>query len=140
MAEFVSALTPIMFLILLGYGLKHFQFLPPQAWPGIEKLTYYVLFPALLIRSLGPGPFAMGYAPRGPVATVFDQASLDAWTEAVRLLSLETPEDLPPKVRRLLDQETFIFEDESINLPYSNIDTAMTRPMRFFMFSFILGS
>ena len=52
MAEFVSALTPIMFLILLGYGLKHFQFLPPPAWPGIEKLTYYVLFPALLIRSL----------------------------------------------------------------------------------------
>ena len=38
----------------------------------------------LLIRSLGPGPFAMGYAPRGPVATVFDQASLDAWTKAVR--------------------------------------------------------
>lgn len=38
----------------------------------------------LLIRSLGPGPFAMGYAPRGPVATSFDQASLDAWTEAVR--------------------------------------------------------
>ena len=53
MAEFVSALTPIMFLILLGYGLKHFQFLPPPPWPGIEKLTYYVLFPALLIRSLG---------------------------------------------------------------------------------------
>ena len=38
----------------------------------------------LLLRSLGPGPFAMGYAPRGPVATVFDQASLDAWTAAVR--------------------------------------------------------
>ena len=38
----------------------------------------------VLLRSLGPGPFAMGYAPRGPVATVFDQASLDAWTAAVQ--------------------------------------------------------
>jgi lipid II:glycine glycyltransferase (peptidoglycan interpeptide bridge formation enzyme) len=38
----------------------------------------------VLIRSLGPGPFAMGYAPRGPVATVFDQTSLDAWTTALR--------------------------------------------------------
>jgi peptidoglycan pentaglycine glycine transferase (the first glycine) len=38
----------------------------------------------VLLRSLGPGPYSMGYAPRGPVATTFDQASLDAFTAAVR--------------------------------------------------------
>lgn len=38
----------------------------------------------VLLRSLGPGPFSMGYAPRGPVATTFDQASLDAFTGALR--------------------------------------------------------
>ena len=38
----------------------------------------------VLIRRLGPGPFAMGYAPRGPVATAFDAASLEAWTAALR--------------------------------------------------------
>ena len=38
----------------------------------------------VLMRRLGPGPFAMGYAPRGPIATVFDAASLQAWTEALR--------------------------------------------------------
>jgi lipid II:glycine glycyltransferase (peptidoglycan interpeptide bridge formation enzyme) len=38
----------------------------------------------VLVRSLGPGPFAMGYAPRGPVATVLDRASLAAFTAAVR--------------------------------------------------------
>jgi lipid II:glycine glycyltransferase (peptidoglycan interpeptide bridge formation enzyme) len=38
----------------------------------------------VLVRSLGPGPFAMGYAPRGPIATAFDAASLQAWTEALR--------------------------------------------------------
>lgn len=41
----------------------------------------------VLVRSLGPGPFAMGYAPRGPVATTFDQPSLDAWTAALRDLA-----------------------------------------------------
>jgi peptidoglycan pentaglycine glycine transferase (the first glycine) len=38
----------------------------------------------VLIRRLGPGPFAMAYAPRGPVATVLDQPSLDAWSRALR--------------------------------------------------------
>ena len=38
----------------------------------------------VLVRSLGPGPFALGYAPRGPVATVFDAASLDAFTAGLR--------------------------------------------------------
>ena len=38
----------------------------------------------VLMRSLGPGPFSMGYTPRGPVATTFDQASLDAYSAALR--------------------------------------------------------
>jgi lipid II:glycine glycyltransferase (peptidoglycan interpeptide bridge formation enzyme) len=38
----------------------------------------------VLIRSLGPGPFSMGYVPRGPVATTFDGASLEAFTVALR--------------------------------------------------------
>jgi peptidoglycan pentaglycine glycine transferase (the first glycine) len=41
----------------------------------------------VLMRSLGPGPFAMGYVPRGPVATSFDGPSLDAWTGALRDLA-----------------------------------------------------
>jgi lipid II:glycine glycyltransferase (peptidoglycan interpeptide bridge formation enzyme) len=38
----------------------------------------------ILVRALGPGPFAMGYAPRGPVVSSFDAASLGAWTGALR--------------------------------------------------------
>ncbi len=53
MAEFAAALAPILLLILIGYGLKYFNFLPAETWPGMEKLTYFLLFPALLIRSLG---------------------------------------------------------------------------------------
>jgi hypothetical protein len=42
-----------MVLILIGYGLKRVAFLPDETWAGIEKLTYFILFPALLIRTLG---------------------------------------------------------------------------------------
>ncbi len=41
----------------------------------------------VLIRRLGPGPFALGYLPRGPVATRFDAASLEAFTSALRELA-----------------------------------------------------
>jgi predicted permease len=48
-----TALAPILALILIGYGLRRFELMPAAAWAGIEKLTYFVLFPALLIRTLG---------------------------------------------------------------------------------------
>jgi peptidoglycan pentaglycine glycine transferase (the first glycine) len=38
----------------------------------------------VLMRRLGPGPYAMGYAPRGPVATRFDAASVEAFSDALR--------------------------------------------------------
>lgn len=52
MTTFAIALAPILALILVGFGLKWFRLVPDQAWAGIEKLTYYVLLPALLIRTL----------------------------------------------------------------------------------------
>ena len=53
MATYFLALFPIITLIALGYSLKHIHFIPSEAWRGIEKLTYYILFPALLISNLG---------------------------------------------------------------------------------------
>lgn len=53
MSAFSTSLAPILVLILVGYGLKRAKFLPDEAWSGLEKLTYYVLFPALLIHTLG---------------------------------------------------------------------------------------
>ena len=38
----------------------------------------------VLVRRLGPGPFAVGYAPRGPIATTWDEPSLAAFTAALR--------------------------------------------------------
>ena len=41
-----------MILIIIGYILRKSAFLPDNAWAGIEKLTYYILFPSLLIYTL----------------------------------------------------------------------------------------
>jgi len=53
LSAFLTALVPIMVLIFVGYGLKRARFLPEETWSGMEKLTYFVLFPALLIRTIG---------------------------------------------------------------------------------------
>ncbi|MEJ2455859.1 MAG: AEC family transporter [Candidatus Thiodiazotropha sp.] len=53
MHPIVNALLPILSLILLGLALKQIRFIPDEAWAGMERLTYFVLFPALLVHSLG---------------------------------------------------------------------------------------
>lgn len=53
MSTYATALIPIFSLIVAGYALKRFGFLGEAVWAGIERLTYFVLFPALLIRTLG---------------------------------------------------------------------------------------
>jgi predicted permease len=53
MGETSSALIPILVPILLGFSLRRTAFLPDDAWTGLEKLTYFVLFPCLLVRTLG---------------------------------------------------------------------------------------
>ena len=53
MSTFAISLVPILVLILAGYGLKRLRFLPGEFWSGMEKLTYFLLLPALLIHTLG---------------------------------------------------------------------------------------
>ncbi|CAA6605946.1 Auxin efflux carrier family protein [Rhodospirillaceae bacterium LM-1] len=48
MATILSALVPVFLLIALGYGFRRWRFLPESLWPPLEKLTYFVFFPALL--------------------------------------------------------------------------------------------
>ena len=52
MAVVIAALLPVFILIVLGVALKH-SLMPLDAqWHGLERLTYYVLFPMLLIQTL----------------------------------------------------------------------------------------
>ena len=52
MSAFATALIPIIIIILLGYILKRAKFLPETAWLGMEKVTYFVLFPPCLSKLL----------------------------------------------------------------------------------------
>ncbi len=48
----IAALSPVFSLIALGFALRRFAFPSAAFWDPIEKLTYYVLFPALLVVSM----------------------------------------------------------------------------------------
>ena len=48
----LDILIPLYLLITLGYILNKYQFPNKEFWPGIEKMTYYVLFPTLIFVAL----------------------------------------------------------------------------------------
>lgn len=48
-----ASLIPVFLLIVLGYGLRRILLPKDDHWIGLEQLVYYVLFPALLIGTLG---------------------------------------------------------------------------------------
>jgi len=52
MAIVVAALLPVFILIVLGLVLKRSLMRLETQWHGLERLTYYVLFPMLLIQTL----------------------------------------------------------------------------------------
>lgn len=62
MAEIISALAPIFLTIALGTVLKRIGMPGDSFWPLVERVTYYVLFPALLITATASDGFAAGAA------------------------------------------------------------------------------
>lgn len=55
-------LLPDFALILLGWSLRRLMPLDEQVWAGLEKLVYYVLFPALLFNALARNRIDFGAA------------------------------------------------------------------------------
>jgi predicted permease len=51
-----GALLPVFAVILAGYGLRSFGFPGETFWPHAERLTYYVLFPSLLLQKTATAP------------------------------------------------------------------------------------
>jgi malonate transporter and related proteins len=52
MLTVLGALLPIFLLIILGLALRHWFITEDAHWVGLEKLLYYVMFPALLVRTM----------------------------------------------------------------------------------------
>lgn len=51
-------LIPLFLIILLGYVLNRLNFLEASFWPSLEKITYFVFFPALLVNKLSAAPLS----------------------------------------------------------------------------------
>ncbi|GAB2725181.1 AEC family transporter [Halomonas garicola] len=52
MTSIMEALLPLFALIGLGVVLGRSRFLPAGFWPQLERLVYFVLFPAMLVATL----------------------------------------------------------------------------------------
>lgn len=55
-------LLPDFLLIALGAALKRTPWFDAAFWRGVERIVYFVLFPALLFRALATSPLALGDA------------------------------------------------------------------------------
>lgn len=58
MLAIAAAIIPNFALILLGWGIRARRLLEPAFWAQAERLTYYLLLPALLVTNLAEAPLA----------------------------------------------------------------------------------
>jgi malonate transporter len=83
MAVVIAALLPVFLLIVRGFILKRGLIRPETQWHGLERLTYYVLFPVLLIQTLVKADLT-----RVPVAGVGSALLLSALLMSILCLAL----------------------------------------------------
>lgn len=55
----INALLPVILVILIGYLVSRTGIISGDQWRGIERLAYYVLFPAILIEKIAAVDFAV---------------------------------------------------------------------------------
>src|SRR6185437_10947487 len=79
----IAALLPVFVLIVLGAVLKRTLMRLETQWHGLERLTYYVLFPMLLIQTLVKADFS-----KVPVAGVGGALLLSAVIMSLVCLAL----------------------------------------------------
>jgi malonate transporter and related proteins len=92
MSAMVWALWPIFLLILLGFLFRRHAFPGDGFWPLSERLTYYVLFPCLLVDSLTRADFRTLPVTRTILVIVLSLTLLSALVLLIRrLLPLDGP-------------------------------------------------
>lgn len=53
----VGAILPVLIFIIMGHYMRKREFFKEAGWEAIEKLTYYILFPALIVHELAVARF-----------------------------------------------------------------------------------
>ncbi|AWI80709.1 MAG: transporter [Betaproteobacteria bacterium HGW-Betaproteobacteria-13] len=64
MIEVLESLWPLFVLIVAGYYMQKRGFPGQGFWPGAERFNYFILFPALLFKSLATAPLNDPALPR----------------------------------------------------------------------------
>lgn len=92
MATVAEALLTVALVVALGVGLRRTGALPAPSWAPIERLTYFVLFPALIAVELARAELAGSGALRLAAALVGAQLAMFALAFLLRpLLALDGP-------------------------------------------------
>lgn len=91
MATVLAALFPIAAILALGKVSASLNLLSREGWIGLERITYFVLFPALIVSKLAVADFT-GIDWRLPTALIGAQLSLSLATIFVAVL-LRTARD-----------------------------------------------
>ena len=66
MSGLLAGIVPVFAMIALGWGLKVRGLLADDGWRAVERLTYFIFYPAFLVPAVWGADFSAGTA--GPVA------------------------------------------------------------------------
>ncbi|MBN8198534.1 AEC family transporter [Thalassospira povalilytica] len=90
--ELIAAIFPIFAAILVGAALKRYLITGSDIWAGIDRLTYYLLLPSLLIVEIYRADFSSGNAGTAVGITLAATLGLSAALLILRpLITRDTP-------------------------------------------------
>lgn len=107
MISVLTALIPIVLILALGKALASVNALSPQGWLGLEWITYFVLFPALIVGKLAVADFSTLNLAM-PAALVGAQFALGAISIGLGLLLRQARDRLGVYVQSAVRWNTFI--------------------------------
>lgn len=92
MNALIAGFLPVFLMIALGWGLKASGFLTGDGWKPVERLTYFVFYPAFLIPGIWQADFSGGAAGVVGLATLAGAMSMALAAFLVRpLLPIDGP-------------------------------------------------
>lgn len=59
------AITPLLLLMLLGYGLKRSNFIPAEGFSAMDKLSFHIFIPAMLFHNVYNADFSSQFHLKG---------------------------------------------------------------------------
>jgi len=90
--DVIAAIFPIFAAILVGAALKQFLIKTTDVWAGIDRLTYYLLLPSLLIVEIYRADFSSGHAGTAVGVTLAATLGLSAVLLLLRpVITRDTP-------------------------------------------------